>query len=62
MKRISAEYVLVQTHGKVGIIIKLTAINARLIILNANGKDNDRNALIVKSSLDREDGVVMEYA
>ncbi len=31
-------------------------------VLNANGKDNDRNALVVKFSLDREDGVVMEHA
>ena len=31
-------------------------------VLNANGKDNDRNALVIKFSLDREDGVVMEHA
>jgi hypothetical protein len=34
----------------------------RLFMLNANGENNDRNALAVKFSLDRKDGVVVEHA
>ncbi len=50
-------------HGTVRILIKLAAIlMAGFLLLNANGEDNDRNALIVKSSLDRKDGIVVEHA
>ncbi len=50
-------------HGTVRILIKLAAIlMAGFLLLNANGEDNDRNALTVKSSLDRKDGIVVEHA